>query len=244
MKKIIIAFTCILLCFALSFSVLSHYSELDQLWAARADMDNVLQGKELSIALLAASDDTEVLWRLARFYYWLGDFHAQNDDEMLQYYRQGEYYAEKGKELDSECVNSLYWFAVLTGRVGQSRGILQSLFMVRPMRNALEAVLEIDPDFADAHYVLGMLYRLVPGWPLSIGNINTSLEYAERAVELNPANLDYQVSLAETLLEIRGERNNARIILEHVLEAPLLEGSEIESERAKADAAEILAANF
>ncbi len=211
----------------------------DEAWQSRADMPGLKEKVEKLIEEPLVFDNAQLLWRLGRIYHWLGEKYAESKDVKLFYYTNGKTYTEKAVELAPDCPHSNFWLAALIGKEGETRGILQSLFMVRPMHDRLDAVLAIDADYADAYYALGILYRLVPGWPLSIGNLNKSLEYALRAVELMPENLEYQLGLAETYLAQKNKRK-AKEVLEHIIAAPPLEGYPVESEDSKRVAAKLL----
>lgn len=167
-------------------------------------------------ALALDPDNGELLWRLGRSYLYTGD--ELPEDDRLPIYEKGREYAEKATEVAPDSPDAHYWFASLLGRIGQTRGVLQSLFMVRPMKEALERVLELDPNYASAYYVLSMLYMEAPGWPLSIGNKDVSLENALQSVELDPTNYDFQYNLAVVYID-HNEKDKAREILEDLLDS-------------------------
>lgn len=174
-------------------------------------------------ALTKSPDNYQILWRL-------GKSHLMTADELpkekrLVLYEKGKEYTEKAIELAPDSPDSYYWYASLTGRIGQTRGILQSLFMVKPMKEALHRVLELDPQYASAYYVLSMLYMEAPGWPLSIGNKNLSLENALRSVELEDDNYDFLFNLAQVYLD-HNEKRKAQEILEDLLEHPEVQTEE------------------
>lgn len=171
--------------------------------------------------------DGEALWLISKAYLYLGD---RIDDNKEDIYETGKAYADAAVENLPTSPHPYFWQASLTGRIGQTRGILSSLFMVRPMKNALDQALEVDENFADAHWVLSQLYHQAPGFPVSIGSKKSSLQYAERAVELDPANLEYLLQLA-VALEYNGRKEEAIAILDDLLANPALkEDLELKSE--------------
>ncbi len=147
--------------------------------------------------------DGQALWRLARAHLYLGD---RVEDNVLEIYQSGLAYAEQAIGLLPDSPDAHYWHATLLGRVGQTQGVLNSLAMVNPMKEALDRVLEIDPEYAAAYYVLSLLYKEAPGWPISIGSRRRSLENAEKAVELDPHDPEFRYNLAE----IHVYNNNSR----------------------------------
>lgn len=165
-------------------------------------------------ALDLKPDHHLILWRLGKGYLLKGD--ALPEEERLVIYEKGRDSVERALEFAPDCTDSLYWYAALLGRIGQTRGILQSLFMVKPMQESLERVIELDPEYASAYYVLSMLYMEAPGWPLSVGNKSKSLEYALLAVALDPNEYDFQYNLAVVYLD-NNKEEKAQMTLEHLL---------------------------
>lgn len=104
--------------------------------------------------------------------------------------------------------------------------MLNSLFMVKPLQETMELVLELDSNYADAHYALSNLYDQAPGWPLSIGNKNKALEHIEKALAIDPDNPEYKVQYATVLLSHK-RRDEARTVLMEAFESPEMEIDEI-----------------
>lgn len=218
--------------------------ELDALWDMRHELENVQKGINKAYAYLEEGDDPEIYWRLSRLYFFHGEWIAETRDELLNAFEQGRDYAEKAADLGSDNPETYYWMGANIGRFGETRGILQSLFMVSPMHGALEQALELDPDHAGTHYLLSLLYRKVPGWPLSIGDMDLALEHAEKALEIDPTHFDYLINLAEVYLDMRGQAHKAKPLLEKVLDLPIREDGILESKAAKEEAQELLDENF
>ncbi len=165
--------------------------------------------------LEANPDDGDALWVMAKAHLYLGD---RVEEDPLDIYKAGQGYAERAVEILPQSPHAHYWLASLMGRVGQTQGVLNSLAMVRPVQELLEKTLELDEEYADAYFVLSMLYQEAPGWPLSIGSRSKSLENAEKAVELDPDDLDFQLQLAEAHIHNRNDRQAIRV-LERLLDA-------------------------
>jgi len=216
---------------------------LDEAWEQRGQMDPIVEALELARAVDGEMDNPEFLWKKARLHYWYGDNIAQNRDDKLESFERGLELLEKAEELDNQNADIFYWKASLTGMRGQTRGILQSLFMVNPMKEALEKTIELDPDYASAYYVLGILYREVPGWPLSIGNDKKSVEYLEKALSFEPGNLEWKYELALSLIE-NNERERAQKILEEIVNTELSQDVSFEWKRAQEKAKDLLEEKF
>ncbi|MEK7287542.1 MAG: tetratricopeptide repeat protein [Elusimicrobiota bacterium] len=159
----------------------------------------------------------EALWKLARAHRWLGD-HSQ-DNEKLDIYSKGKDYAERAVRANPDGVWGHYWLGACLGKYGETKGVFKSLMLVGPIRDEMEKVLKLDSAHAGANYILGALYRKAPGRPLGIGNKKKSLQYAKKAVELDPASVRYAVGLGEAYLAV-GNRQEAKEVLEEVLKMP------------------------
>ncbi len=135
-------------------------------------------------------DLAELYWRASRETLELGDIaEAQKNPQgdVLALFVQGEGYADKAIAADPKNDLGYYWKSSNIGRWGQVKGVLNSLFKAGPMKDLLVKELTINPDRTDAYYVLGQLYRELPGWPASFGNIDAAVSLGRRAVDLRQA---------------------------------------------------------
>jgi tetratricopeptide (TPR) repeat protein len=155
---------------------------------------------EAAIALLNESsgsfksdeEKAEYLWRLSRSYLGRGDDAEERGDsksEMLGIFTEGEALAENAIQSDPLNKFAYFWKAANIGRAGQIRGVLNSLFSARPMRNLLVKALEIDKEYADVYYVLGQMYEQLPGF-ISFGNKDFAVSLGRKAVDLHEEQLE------------------------------------------------------
>jgi tetratricopeptide (TPR) repeat protein len=105
------------------------------------------------------------------------------------------------------------------GALAESFGLRQGIRYRRPIRDALEVVLKIDPAFqqGSADRALGRWYYKVPG--LFGGDKRKSEEHLRKALGYNPHSVITRLFLAETLLELN-RRAEARKELEAAIAAP------------------------
>lgn len=205
----------ILICTVTSADI-SVVQQADQLINTK-QVDNIKKAITILDDLLTNKLEKEALWVMAKAHLYLGD--RSLDSEKLAIYEAGKDYAEKAVESLPDCPHAYYWQATLIGRVGQTKGILNSLFMVRPLKESLDRVLELDEGYADAYFALSQLYLQAPGFPLSVGNKNKALETVEKAVELEPDNAEFNVQFARVLLAHR-QNSEAADILKKALQSP------------------------
>lgn len=137
-----------------------------------------------------AAEQAELYWRESRETLELGDIAEQEKKpqaDILALFVEGEGYADKAIAADAQNDLGYYWKSANIGRWGQVKGILNSLFKATPMRDLLVKELSINPDRTDPYYVLGQLYRELPGWPISFGNTDAAVSLGRKAVELRQA---------------------------------------------------------
>jgi hypothetical protein len=174
------------------------------------------QGRQLLESSLSQAgsnaERAELYWRLARAVLNLGD-EAEDagagEDELLKMFEEGEALAQKAIEADANNHLGYYWKSANIGRWGQTKGILNSLFKAKPMKELLEQALAADAEHADSYYVLGQLYEQLPGKPLSFGKKDYAVSLGRLAIDLHEAqvksgqereiNYDFYTELAKHL---------------------------------------------
>lgn len=188
----------------------------DDLYAERGDLAKAkLALAKLQEALAAGEDAYGVYWRMARAEYWIGD-HTADKAEKKRIFQQGIDHAKKAVELGPDKADGHFWLGVCYGVYGEAKGVLKSLALVKPIKEAMRRVLEIDPayDKGGADRVLGRVYHEVPGF--AGGSEKKSLEHLLKAVEYGPRvglNLLY---LADTYISL-DQIEKARQTLEYIL---------------------------
>lgn len=169
----------------------------------------------------AYPNSAQVLWRVARICYWMGSrVYSEDKRVKLEYLERGKTAAEKATTADPREPLGFYWLSACIGEIGKTKGILNSLFMVNPMKQALDKVIALDPNHAGAHYVLSELYRQVPGPPISIGNKQRALQEAKLAVQLGPMEASHWLALGKAYTALR-DYAEARKALNQVLTLPV-----------------------
>jgi tetratricopeptide (TPR) repeat protein len=167
-----------------------------------------------SIAALEAIMDgnEEATWRFARASYWVGvrtTDKAARKDIFEKSFTVVEKYFEEGST--NPATN--YWYAVNAGQYGKLKGILKSLFLVSPMKEACNRVLKVDPGFEDgnAYTILGAIEYEVPG-----GDIDKCIEYSKKALTYDPDNITPNLYLAKAYYK-QDKLADAKGHLEHIL---------------------------
>ncbi len=182
----------------------------------------------LTSSLKEASSDSEkaqILWRLSRTKLTITD--EENDKGMLNkdglLASYGDYSAKDKPSPDDttsafyyayasllleETPNGYHWLSSAVGRCGQVRGALNSLGKAAGMRDleikALEDFASFDLE-TDSWYVLSVLYKSLPGSPISFGNNNSAISFMRKCIATmdlkNRTNGTNYLELAEQLYE-------------------------------------------
>jgi tetratricopeptide (TPR) repeat protein len=189
---------------------------------AQADLLHKHDAHEEARAFLEAAlsraasgqEKAEIYWRLARAWLNLGDQaedRGTKGDALLAYFAKGEELAQQGIDADPGNHLAYYWKSATAGRWGQVKGILNSLFKAKPMRELLKKAVAIAPEHADSYYVLGQLFEQVPGSPLSFGDKDWAVSLGRKAADLRAVQVkagledelvyDYYTELAKHLRE-------------------------------------------
>lgn len=189
--------------FCLSFFVYSQQPEDliaqgDQLYLQMKDMATAQAAlAKYREALSQGADKYEVYWRIARILYYIGD-HTESKKERKTIFSQGIYYAKKAVELEPEKPDGHYWLGVNYGVYGETRGVLKSLSLVKPIKKEMNKVIEIERSYEDGgpDRVLGRVYFKLPGF--AGGSKDKSLEHLLKSKELGPNDALTRLYLADT----------------------------------------------
>ena len=183
----------------------------------------------------APREDTAV--KLGKCYYWLGT-HAEKDKQ-IDLFQKGIDWSKKAIQLNSKSAGGYFWLGVNNGKYGESRGILKSLFLVGPIKEAMQQVIAIDPayEYGGAYRVLGRMYYKLPGF--AGGGVDRSITNLKKSLEYAPNVSTTHIFLAESYLKQK-DYQSAKNELNFVLKAAVIPGLEPEFQADKAIAARLM----
>jgi tetratricopeptide (TPR) repeat protein len=193
--------------------------DADTLYAQREDLAKARQAAELWQQRLKADPKAfEAAWKLSRASYWLGT-HGPLDARRADL-EAGIEAARAAIAVEPNRPEGHFWLAANMGGLAESFGMRQGVKYRNPIREALEAVLRIDPAFqqGSADRALGRWYFKVPG--LFGGSKDKAVEHLRKSLTYNAHSTASWFFLAETLLDM-GKKDEARQALQQVLDAPL-----------------------
>jgi tetratricopeptide (TPR) repeat protein len=193
--------------------------EADQLYRDRSELSSAERAASLWEERVRQDPAAfEAAWKLARACYWLGG-HVPVEQQRSRY-EQGIQAGRQAISVEPKRPEGHFWMAANMGALAESFGLRAGLKYRGPIKDALEAVLEIDPMFqqGSADRALGRWYQKVPR--LFGGNLSRSVEHLERSLTYNPNSTASHFFLAETFYEMK-KLDMARAELQKVLDAPL-----------------------
>lgn len=188
-------------------------------------------------------NDSECDWAyglLSEINYWLGEY-ATDAGDKLAFFEEGVGCGKSGIEINESSLISNFWLSVNSGSYGQEKGIMQSLAMISPIKEAAEKALKLDENYfyGGPWRVLGRLYHKAPGFPFSIGDTKKAVECLEKAVNSGPRFFLNRLFLAEVYISNR-DKALAREHLGWILNAPPNVNHEREDEGYKREAKSLL----
>jgi cytochrome c-type biogenesis protein CcmH/NrfG len=190
----------------------------DALYAAR-DVAGNLEALEklLKEAEQAAPQDYEVLWRLARLYFWLSDDPSISDDEKSRIGKRGWELGERAVKADPKRVEGQYYAAVAMGNYALGLGVLKALRqgIEGKFKERLSRAEKLDPGYSDGAIptAWGRFYFKLP-WPKY--DAEKSERHLLEALKKSPDNVRARLYLADLYVKEDHPRE-ARAQLEKVV---------------------------
>jgi hypothetical protein len=166
-----------------------------------------------AVTTASGREASELYWRISRETEELGNQAEKSrmpKARIIAYFDQGETYADAAIRADPGFDFGYFWKCIaILGRLGQVRGVFNALSQAGPIRDLLLKTISLNPDRALAWFVLGQLYRELPGWPFSFGSTDIAVSLGRKAVDLNMAKdnagaekgatYNFQLELAKSL---------------------------------------------
>jgi len=167
-------------------SAAATLKEADIAYQGRADLD--VARMALVLYQKASVEDPaliEAYWKITRVTWWLAEF-AATPQAKAAFYEEGITAAKKAVSLDPRCYQAHFWLGVNYGSLGEAKGVLKSLFLVRPIRREMEEVNKLKPSYEDggASRTLGIVDYKVPRF--AGGSKKRALEELTAALNMGP----------------------------------------------------------
>ena len=172
-----------------------------RVWATRyhEDPPSIDRMRAELTQAVTADPSVDNLVALAEVCFIWGDVRAKTTDDKLAAYDQGRQAAKRAVELAPRSVTAHLWYAIDTGRWGQTKGMMRSLSLLPIMKEEIDTVLALDPKFPPAYSLAGHFYLEVPG--MLGGDVDRAEKLFRTGLGLDPTFTGMRVGLAKTLLK-------------------------------------------
>jgi tetratricopeptide (TPR) repeat protein len=156
--------------------------------------------------------DTMVMLSYVHFLY--GDVRAATAEDKLAAYDRGREMGRRAVELAPKSHDAHLWYAINTGRWGQTKGIMRSLFLLPTVREEIDIILSLDPRSVRGNSLAGNVMLELPG--LVGGDRAKAEEHFRRALATDARFTVARVDLARALIA-GGRYDEARRELQSVI---------------------------
>mgnify|MGYP006074827067 FL=1 len=135
------------------------------------------------------------------------------------------------RKLQPNNADAHLWEGIVLSTYSGAIGTLRALGTVLESRDALKQSLKIDPEASKgaANVYLGTLYLLVPEWPIAFGDLDLAKEYLDKAITLNPDDIDANFYYGD-FLKKKKKYKQAEVFYKKVLSGPARAGREVADE--------------
>lgn len=194
--------------------------------------------RELEKILALDSHNYQALIKMARAHIDIGDQIAENsnnaNERRLKQYAVAEDYARRAVKVDANSTWGHFWIAAALGNTAIYSPIAKQLELAGEIRAEIEKALALDPKNGLAYHAYGVWHRkiaeiggasrvlasVVYGKSVPTGTIDKSIEYLQKAVELNPTVIVSRLELARSYMA-KDEWQGARTLLNSIAGLPI-----------------------
>jgi tetratricopeptide (TPR) repeat protein len=143
---------------------------------------------------LAKDAQVETMIMLSYVHFLWADTRATTTEEKLEGYERGRQIGARAVELAPRNAEAHLWYAINTGRWGQTKGIMRSLFLLPTVKREIDTILTLDPRSARGHSLAGNVYMEVPR--LAGGDRVKAEEYFKKGLDIDPRFTVLRIDLA------------------------------------------------
>jgi tetratricopeptide (TPR) repeat protein len=159
--------------------------------------------------------DPETWIALSRACFIWGDVRATTAEQKLAAYAEGREAARRAVELAPRAPLAHLFFGINTGRWGQTKGVVRSLFLLPEVREAIRQTLALDPMLPVAYALAGNVDYEVPA--IFGGSLERAEGHFRKGLGVDPRFTALRVGLAK-VLHRQGRLAEARRELRAVLD--------------------------
>ncbi len=178
------------------------------------DQTAIDRARDLLEQALKRDSQVETMIMLSYVSFLWGDIRATTPEDKLAAYERGRELGKRAVELMPKSHDAHLWYAINTGRWGQTKGILRSLFLLPTVREEIDILFQLNPRSVRAHSLAGNVFLEVPG--LFGGDKEKAEEHFKKGLAIDPKFTVLRTDLARLYIAT-GRYDEARRELQRVI---------------------------
>lgn len=174
----------------------------DQFFKEREDIEKLRKAVELMSDMRdPANRNFEVEWKFAKYSFFLGKM-LKEEKESGAAFTKGKDAGRIASKIDPSRPEGHFWYAANLGELSRQSPITVGLKSVDDIRDSMNKVLEIQPDYqgASAYDALGQLELKTR---LTGGKAEKAAEFLEKGLSIAPDNANIKLHLAEAYFALK-----------------------------------------
>ncbi len=175
-------------------------------------------------------DDYELQWQCSRAFYYFSERYQKEREDLIRAAKMaklGTLCGQRAKKADPRAFDGRYWHLANHVRVVAAESQVKALRMAKDVKAQLDRLVADHPKRVEAQMMLGGLFRVLPGFPVSFGDPKKSLEMLLAAEKVGPGFAELVIEVAETCV-VLGDKARAIEYYQKTLTAPGYEGMDFE----------------
>jgi thioredoxin-like negative regulator of GroEL len=165
------------------------------------DSRQLEQARDVLQAAPQRDTDANVAAVLAQIWFLIGEFRSRTEEARIAAYENGREVGRRAISLAPQNESAHVWYALNSGRLAETRGLVRSAAMVPTLRQEAETILKLNPDSVDGHTLAGGLAAELPA--VLGGDRRRAEWHFRKALEADPRRTWTRIELARLYIATR-----------------------------------------
>lgn len=134
---------------------------------------------ELAKLADAFPTDYEIQWQCARAFYYFSERYQKEQEDLVRAAKMSKFGArcgDRAMRIDPKGFEGRYWRLTNWVRVKAAESEVKALAEAKNVKSILEKLIADHPNRVEGFMMLGGMYRVLPGFPVSFGDAKKGLE--------------------------------------------------------------------
>ena len=189
-------------------------AERDADWAAWLELfgkrsTGLKAHKEAMKELVTLADkypgDYEIQWKAARAFYYFSERYQKEREDLgraAKMSKRGAVYGQRARKIKPKGYDGRYWHLTNYVRVVAAESQIKAMREAKSVAEKAQALIADEPKRCEAYMILGGLFRVLPGFPVSFGDTKKALETLKKAEAQGGLTTECLIELAETYVAL------------------------------------------